>query len=318
MRDFFEQTNLSEDEIVLIKKKIKKINEHNFFSLFQDVIYYKPIRILTMPELECFFIEKQRFIYERKDDLPFLNLIEDSRDKKNESRIDRYITFNCKTELKNVQHHMLTTQEYPKQVLLSKMLDFKERLIQNIATVVYIKNSFIQYCDFEDNLNEFEKIKFSLNIIDKLNDFEIELFGFADEIDDKINSFSTAKAGNYLISAKDDTLKKLYNNLEKEDFIDIHKTSQEQFIEVLKSDWEEHKSIIHFKMDNKQLKYFIETFNENLSAKISFSAMMYAGNIVGKKGIPIKTGSIYSSNSYLPPKRHEEIKTIFSCLKEKD
>lgn len=317
IRDYFELSYISENEITFIRKKIKKFNEHNFLNLFNDVIYYKPIRKLTIQELECFFIENQRFVYEQNDNLPFLNSI----DNNSVHIINKYITINLKSELKYVLSYLLATHEYPKQIIVSKLLELKERILEeNIYTVVYIKNSFIQYCESGDNSSEFEKIKFSLGIIDRLNEFETELFEFVDEIDIKIKSLNSSitKQGNYLINIDNNILERLYKLLEKYIFIDQNKTTLSQFIQVLKSNWEDHDSIIHLEMDNRQFRSFLDKLKENLKVKIPLTLIEFTGNIENKNG-KISSSSVYSSGSrkIMNPKRNEEIESIFQNLKEK-
>lgn len=318
IKEYFEQASASENINISIKNKIKKLNDYNFFNLFNEVINYKSISDLTKKDLEYFFIENERTYY-LNDELPFLD------SKENNIKNERFITFNSKSELQNIVMYLINTQEYPKQTLITKLLHLKDCIFEkNLSPIYFIKQSFIYYCDSKANDEEFEKINFSLNIIGKLNDFEIELVDLVHEIDSKIKSLNSSIPiqGNYLIDINNDFLRDLYLSLEKHMFIDQNKTSQEQFIHVLKSNWEDHNSIIYLEMDNIQFNYLLILLEENFKIKIQLSSVEYTGNIRTKNNT-FKAYSVSSSYSQAKrkgtePKRMKDILAIIEKLKSKN
>ncbi len=132
----------------------------------------------------------------------------------------------------------------------------KIRIINNFLTEISILSHYITKNISLKN-TETNKKNYLIFILEKILKLEEKLIELDEVIVTKINSYNVKRDGNYFIDTNTELLKKLYSELEKSDFIDIHKTSQEEFIEVLKSDWDEHNSIIHLKMDSIQFGYFI-------------------------------------------------------------
>ena len=112
----------------------------------------------------------------------------------------------------------------------------------------------------------------------------------------KNNSSSKKIKGNYQIGVKNEVLEEIYNELNRYDFIDIDRTSKEDFIKVFKLDWKDHDSVIHFKITNVEIKFFIECFNEDLNEKIPLTFIEHAGNIKTKDRI-FKATTLYSGGS---------------------
>lgn len=100
--------------------------------------------------------------------------------------------------------------------------------------------------------------------------------GLIEKIDNKISSFSREKKENFNIKVDQHILLKIYNSLEKNDFIDIHETSSKNFIEALKLDFGVSKSVIDFNMDQIQFKYFISLFETNFNLEIPISLIEYS------------------------------------------
>lgn len=300
--DFFKHNQNYDVVDFKIKKKISKLNEFQFIRLLCDFILYKSFdfKQITEEELE-YFIKKDtipNIVFEREI---FFTEIENN--------------LNCKKKLKKLFNYYLNTKEYPKEVLKTKLLCLKdftsksdlshELSIINLNLESYINN------EKNKNLNKIKHLFF------ELINFEKEKNNYINQIDNKINSFSKAKTGNYLISVPDDMLRKLYRELEKVDFIELDRTSEKEFIEVLKADWENHKSIIYFKMDNIQFNYFIKRFEQEFDTKIQMTSIEYAGNIENKNG-KIIADSVYASNSKgkMGAKKSDLIDQIFDKIKK--
>ena len=307
---------LTDSEIKSVKANVKKMNEYHFFNLLNDLIYYKSIHNLTIKELSCFFITEQKVSYENYL-LPFMDSFDD-----NKHVYETYLSLNFRNELENIVDYLINTKEYPKSTLRTKLLYLKDCMYNdNFLMIECAKESFISYCDNIENSNENStKISFSLDVIGTLNEYENELNSIIKKINKKIDSLNTVipKRGNYLVDLDNELLKDLYSLLEKNMFIDQNKTTQNQFIQVLKSNWEDHNSIIHLEMDNRQFYTFISKMDEYLGFKISIPSIEFAENIENKNG-KIKANSIYSSKSgkIIPPKRETEIDYIIKKIKSK-
>lgn len=292
-----------------IKKKISKLNEYQHLSLLCDLFMSKPLIQITKEELEYFTLTFKKTEGEADDYWPRSNFATSDPTK------DYYVVFNHKIKLYFLVDYYLTTTEYPKQTLICKLLFIKEKILTNlINTLTFIKLNFQRYYYDEKNYNNDNYVLIE-DLLDELDQNEKNYLDYISAIDAKINSFSDSKKLNYLINTNNETLLELYNRLEKNDFIDIHKTSSEQFINVLKLDWHEHESIIHFQMDHIQFNFFINHLNNFLKIKITLSLIEKAENIYNKNG-SIKANSVYTSvsKSKMLPKDAELIKSIFDNL----
>ncbi|WP_299002179.1 hypothetical protein [uncultured Tenacibaculum sp.] len=126
----------------------------------------------------------------------------------------------------------------------------------------------------------------------------------------------TENINNYNIKVSNSILEKLYSQLEKHQFIDIEKTSNEDFCKVLKSEWHTHYSLIHLNMDNIQTNLLFKTINEFLSIDIKITSLEKARNIRNKNGF-IKSKSIYTSvsKSHSLPKNSDVIIDLIKKVK---
>ena len=100
--------------------------------------------------------------------------------------------------------------------------------------------------------------------------------------------------------------------MEKNDFIDIYKTSAKNFIDVFKLDFESHNSVVDLNMDYIQFKHFITLFQKHLKLDNLLATIENAGNVTtkGKEIIAYKIRTSYSKNEK-GPKRQKELETIF-------
>ncbi|CAM1340206.1 hypothetical protein [Tenacibaculum aestuarii] len=126
----------------------------------------------------------------------------------------------------------------------------------------------------------------------------------------------TENINNYNIKVSNSILEKLYSQLEKHEFIDIEKTSNEDFCKVLKGDWHTHYSLIYLNMDNIQTNLLFKTINEFLSIDIKITSLEKARNIRNKNGF-IKSKSIYTSvsKSHSLPKSSDVITDLIKKVK---
>ena len=282
--------------IASAREEMKKVDETNFFTIFYEFTRVCPVKDLRLIDLERFFTLRTSTYYENGKDFN-----------------DTYVTINFKKTIRDILTNLLNKKINSKQVLINKLLEIKEDIIEcNLPMLNYIIVILSDYCDLDEGFDESKKIHFLLNIIDALIDYEDELFKLIDDIDIKINSLSPTKKGNYKVKADHNTLLKIYNNLEKNDFIDIYKTSLKNFIDVFKLDFESHKFIVDLNMDKIQFNYFIKLFDDHLKSNIPLALVEYAGNIT-TKGKKISASVIYSSASRnkMGPKRQEILESIF-------
>lgn len=284
------------DYILCAREEMEKVDERNFFTIFYEYTRFYPIKDLKIIDLERFFTLWTSTYYE--NGAPYS---------------ETYITINFKKTIRDNVHNLLNKKINSKQALVNKLLDIKEDLIEfNLPMVNYIKGLFSAHEYFGEDVEESNKIDFLINIIIALMRYEQELNKLIDEIDLKIQSLSPSKKGNYKVQVDRNTLLKIYNNLEKNDFIDVHKTSSKNFIDVFKLDFESHNFIVDLNMDKIQFNYFIKLFDNHLKSNISLALVEYAGNIT-TKGKKISASVIYSSASRnkMGPKRQEILESIF-------
>lgn len=291
-----------------LKKKISKLNEFQHFSLFFEVFIETSFHPFIKEGFSHFTITLNKTHNEIDEYFPRSNF------NTSESEKDYFLVFNCKKDLRNLVHYYLNTKEYPRETLTTKLLVVKENILKYfIGPLSIIIPTFKNRLQKSDKLFN-ENTVYLWDLINELEDLEEKYQNYIYEIDSKINSFSREKKGNYLIDINDELLKKLYSELEKNDFIDIHKTSQEEFIKVLKSDWDKHNSIIHLKMDNIQFSYLIDCLSEDLKINIQLSSIELACNIKNKNGLinSLSVSSSYSNSKRkgTMPKRHKDIESI--------
>ncbi|MEC5166899.1 hypothetical protein RCH18_002648 [Flavobacterium sp. PL11] len=230
--------------------------------------------------------------------------------------VDR-INFNCKNDLDSFIAYMLETKEYPRETLLTKLLVLSDKLFENIfhplMNIRMRLENYIENANRNGNTMKFDYLEEIILALDNQQKHILELSYSIQEKVDKL-SINTNRL-NYLIVTDNKFLKKLYRELNKFDFIDENKTTLEQFIEVLKSDWKAHNSVIYLNMDNIQFKFFIDCISQFLRTKIPLSFIQLAGNIENNNG-KINSKSVRSSvsKSKMLCKDYEVIKVIFEKL----
>lgn len=299
-------------------KKITKLNEFQFFQLCLNA-FCLPVKLWEQERLELLFIKKSRKINSNPNYLPF---VDDSEQEPNYVMTEDYVEFSCSKKLDDFVDYIINSNEYTELLHKQKLLALSEEINTNLVQSVIIINSYFlwfldneaQNLDFWDN-----KIHFCLLIKAALNDFEDSLYLVLENIFRKIEYLSkkeTIDSESYNLNINDKTIRKLYKELERNLFIDITKTSEEDFFKVLKYNWKEHKSIIHFEMNNIQFKYFIDLFCDRFDVKISLKKIETAKNIKNKNGY-IKSASVYSSKSKskLLPKGADLIEKIIISTK---
>lgn len=332
-------------------KKISKLNEFQFIMLFNGFIIEKGIDEVTENELMLFILTDK--IHYPNNPHSGIDIYENKylSDDELKEIINSGITLtherlNCKSKIEKLvknlfivpyqidnysdeslleiqlkkyfENSMEFLKEFPKTTQITKLNYLRDKIIDTFLVEISILSDYITKNISLKNTetNKKNQLIFILEEVLKLEEKLIELDKI---IVNKIDSYNIKKEGNYFIDSDTELLKKLYSELEKNDFIDIHKTSQEEFIEVLKSDWDEHSSIIHLKMDSIQFGYFIDRLFIELKIKIHLSSIEYAGNIITKNGkINARSASSSYSNSKKKgtlPKRHKNIESIFEKLK---
>lgn len=270
-----------------LKKKISKLNEFQHFNLFFDVF----IKTSFHPFIKEGFSHFTKTLDKTHNEIDVY--FPRSNFNTSDSETDYFLVFNCKKDLQNLVHYYLNTKEYPRETLITKLLVVKENILKYfIDPLSIILPTFKNRLQKSDKLYN-ENTVYLRDLINELEDIEEKYQNYINEIDSKINSFSREMKGNYLIDINDELLKKLYQGLNKYDFIDIDRTSEEDFIKVFKSDWKDHNSVIHFKITNVELKFFIKCFNEDLNQKIPLTFFETAGNIKTKDRT-FKASNLYS------------------------
>ena len=288
-----------------IKNKIKKLNEFEHFSLFCEVFIEKPLYPFTKEYFSHFTKKREKSQYNIDDIF--------TRSNRNISNSDKeyYLEFNCKKDFQELIINLLRTKEYSTETLTKKLLITKEYLLEHFLNPLEIiiptlknqlkrtNNLFIENDMFiSDLIEELEHNKENYNNL--LNSIENKVKSLSnDSIENnqiKNNSSSKKIKGNYQIEVKNEVLEEIYNELNRYDFIDIDRTSKEDFIKVFKLDWKDHNSVIHFKITNVEIKFFIECFNEDLNEKIHLTFIEHAGNIKTKDRI-FKASTLYSGGN---------------------
>lgn len=288
-----------------IKNKIKKLNEFEHFSLFCEVFIEKPLYPFTKEYFSHFTKKRERSQYNIDDIF--------TRSNRNISNSDKeyYLEFNCKKDFQELIINLLRTKEYSTETLTKKLLITKEYLLEHFLNPLEIiiptlknqlkrtNNLFIENDMFiSDLIEELEHNKENYNNL--LNSIENKVKSLSnDSIENnqiKNNSSSKKIKGNYQIEVKNEVLEEIYNELNRYDFIDIDRTSKEDFIKVFKLDWKDHNSVIHFKITNVEIKFLIECFNEDLNEKIPLTFIEHAGNIKTKDRI-FKASTLYSGGN---------------------
>ncbi|RVT71209.1 hypothetical protein EOD40_17515 [Flavobacterium sufflavum] len=312
--DYINSNSNSKDENLFIKKKIKKLNQYQYFFFLNNILENNNLKNISINTLELFF-EKSEIILNASE---YISLQKNGNTNDFVPVKEDWITFHHKDNLKSLIDYFLNTKEYPKETLITKLLVLSERTLTDILQSIFILRVLIdEYVDEILNGDVDEKYYFLILISNGLENEIGHVQWLLDSIQEKIDSLSKTNIQNenYLIDIDNEILKKLYWGLEKNMLIDQEKTSLKQFIEVLKHDWKTHNSIMHLEMDNIQFRYFIECIDQFLKTKIPLTFIQRSGNIRNKNG-KIKAGSMYTagSNNIIKQKDIELIRSIFEKI----
>ncbi len=307
--DHFNIVNNERELNKSILKKIGNLNTYQYLYILNNLIYHKPLPFLEVLDLKYFFKSNKRETNQFEFILGSENIV-----------YEEYVAINFNDNLEDFVNYFIFTNEYPKLIQITKLLHLRDLIFEkNILLINSLKESFIQYHNNAESETEFEKIKFVIDIISEIKNYETKLYEITDKIQNTLERLkrNTRIQGNYLININKNILEELYKQLEKNNFIDIHKTSQENFIKVLMDNWEDHNSIIHLEMNNIQFKSFIDKFKKYFDINIPLTHIEFAENIYNKNG-KIKANSIYVSNSKnnLTPKNENLLDSIFNNIKK--
>ncbi|SHG41429.1 hypothetical protein SAMN05444396_11189 [Flavobacterium segetis] len=296
-----------------VKKKVKKLNEYQFYFIFNDLMQYYKIEHFPIDVLELFF-ERSKITINKSEYFSF----KESGNLKGFVPVNvDWVDFNCKNDLDSFIDYFLHTKEYPKETLLTKLLVLSDKLFENIFhPLMNIQMRLEDYIENSNRNGNAIKYDYLEQIILALDNQQKHILELSYSIQEKVDKLAkNTKGQNYLIVTDDEILKKLYRELNKFDFIDENKTTLEQFIEVLKSDWKAHNSVIYLNLDNIQFKFFIDCISQFLSTKIPLSFIQLAGNIENNNGkINAKSVCSSTSKSIMPPKKNDIIRSIFEKL----
>lgn len=288
-----------------IKNKIKKLNEFEHFSLFCEVFIEKPLYPFTK-EYFGHFTKKRKKSNHKID-----NFFPRSNSNTSNPSKDYYLVFNCNKDFEKLIINHLTTKEYSNETLVKKLLIIKEYLLQYFLDPLEILIPTLKNQLKKTNKLFIENDTFIFDLIEELEHNKKKYNNLLNSIENKIkslsndsiennqikNNYSLKKIkGNYQIEVENEVLEEIYNELNRYDFIDIDRTSKEDFIKVFKFDWKDHDSVIHFKITNVEVKFFIECFDEDLNEKIPLTFIEHAGNIKTKDRI-FKASTLYSGGS---------------------
>lgn len=324
--DFFknQQSRKDNEQKEFIKAKINELNDYNFFKLLKQILFFIPIKDMKNEELSFFVKEKvfSHFVYDSYDEDKSLDTYSKIFD------VD-YVKLNCKLKIYKISERILKTRKLPIHILETELFTLKDFIIsENLSNLDYVLNSFDEYLKTSIEYENYENILISMKIVEAINTHKYHLINYLDQITLKLEYLysktdeskeNSKKANNYNLNIDDKILYKLYDELERNEFIDVFETSLEQFVEVLKKDWHEHKSVIHLKMDNIQLNFFLLNLKKHLDIKLSLSKIEFADNIYNKNG-KLKAYSISASYSEslrkgTEPKRKKDIISVFEKLK---
>ena len=288
-----------------IKKRISKLSEFEHFSLFCEVFIEKPLFPFTKEYLSHFTKKRKKSNHKIYDFFPRSN-----SNTSNSSK-DYYLVFNCNKDFEELIINHLTTKEYSTETLVKKLLIIKEYLLQYFLDPLEILIPTLKNQLKKTNKLFIENDTFIFDLIEELEHNKKNYDNLLNSIENKIKSLSNDSIennqiknnsslkkikGNYQIEVKNEVLEEIYNELNRYDFIDIDRTSKEDFIKVFKLDWKDHDSVIHFKITNVEVKFFIECFDEDLNEKIPLTFIEHAGNIKTKDRI-FKASTLYSGGS---------------------
>ncbi|WP_299150282.1 hypothetical protein [uncultured Dokdonia sp.] len=290
---FLQKENLTNDRYEEIKFRISRLNYYQFFKVFLKLIptvYYQDGANVNGMSLNKQNIELF-FEFEDYGDFPFpcvSNIKLRCSDilpeiKKGEKT---KVIHNTKVikELKLIKKSLALFQDYQNK----ESNEYFSALINDVIGVA--KSNHIEYLKTKLIEDSYWGMPFLM---------------YEDDSNDK---------GNFNIDCNIDYLKKLYRNLEREEFILQSNTCLDDFLFVFLYNWNEHESVIHLEMDHPQTYLFFKELGRQLNIKIPFSEIELSQKIHNNSGI-IKATSLSSSakrNSKIAtlPKKGELIKEL--------
>lgn len=298
--ELFETKFLLEDYKKL-DKKISKLNEFQFFQLCLNAFYNLPVCEWELERLELLF---KKISYQTNSNPDYIPYIDDSKQEANQIITEDYIKLNCSNKLNDFVEYVLNTNEYNVSAHKQKLSALSDKVIEDLIPIVTTIDHYFSYyleeTDFNPENTPAKKNYFCLMITAALENFEDQLNFILDKISLKIKNISKKSelsfVNSYDIKLEDGIINELYKELRRYDFIFIEETSKEDFLKVLKSDWNSHSSVVHFKMNNLEFSHFIDVFCQTFNTKIPFTKIEFAENIKNKNGY-IKSSSIYASKS---------------------
>lgn len=290
---FLQKENLTNDRYEEIKFRISRLNYYQFFKVFLKLIptaYYQDGANVNGMSLNKQNIELF-FEFEDYGDFPFPCV---SNIKLRCSDILPEIKKGEKTKLihntKIIKEIKLITEslEIYQECQKKGSTEHFSVLIDDVIGVQ--KSNHVEYLKFKLNEDSYWGMPFLI---------------YGDDLNNKRN---------FNIDCNIDYLKKLYRNLEREEFILHSNTSLDDFFFVFLYNWNEHESVIHLEMDHPQTYLFFKELERQLNIKIPFSEIELSQKIHNNSGI-IKATSLSSSakrNSKIAtlPKKGELIKEL--------
>lgn len=170
-----------------------------------------------------------------------------------------------------------------------KITELSNKILESLIYGVRHKNetNWFHYIH-NDILESTSKINCLIEGFQRANDYSVFCVP---------NFFDYQETMLYNIKLEDKRLGVLYDLLEKNNFIDIEKTSSDDWFNVLTKKTSDHDSIVYLNMDNPQTSFFISQLKVNLNVDISLTKLEKMKNIYNKNG-EIKAASVYASANY--------------------
>jgi hypothetical protein len=294
-----------------IKKRISKLNEFEHFSLFCEVFTETSFYPFTKENLSHFTKKRKKTDYKIDDFFPRSNSNTTNSNK------DYFLIFNCNKDFQKLIINHLKTKEYSKDTLINKLLIIKDYVLECFLDPLTILIPTLKNQLGKTNKLFIENDTYICDLIEELTQIEEKYIELTNRVENKIHSFSKNIKGNYQIDLKNEILEKLYKELDKFDFIDINKTSKDDFLNVLKLDWSYHNSIIYMRLNNIDFKYFILSFEKYFKNKIYLTFIEEAKNIKTINGdVTAKSIAVSFSKSKQNSENFEIIDSIFEKIKK--
>ncbi len=221
---------------------------------------------------------------------------------------------------------LLSPEEW--QYLILQKLQHKKSIEERFTYKSFIKSCLNRYQSitgvnevydcFTNELYHLFMIELWLDTIDlSSNDFDTAL---NKEILREQISITNKESQNFDLNPNKGILLGLYNQLSKYDFIDISKTSKQDFFNVFELDWDKHESLVHLKMDNPNTNLLFNELETVFQKRISLKILEKSQKIRNNNGL-IKHKSIQASASRNrkyseEPKNSSIIREIIKSIKK--